>query len=146
MSMDARETAAVRVAKALGDRVAVLLPNTPQYFIAELGAWKIGAILVPLNPIYTEEELLGPLKDTAPKVVVTLTSTRIIVAYSHLDSPSASTQTVVVAVVAPFVPGGGWIEIPLLAGDEEVSTARAIRVRRAALAVLPISKRRTSMA
>ncbi len=56
-----------------GDRVAVLLPNSPQFFICELGAWKIGAILVPLNPIYTEEELVGPLQDTSPKVVVTLT-------------------------------------------------------------------------
>lgn len=56
-----------------GDRVAAMLPNSPQFFIAELGAWKLGAILVPLNPIYNEEELVGPLIDTAPKVVVTLT-------------------------------------------------------------------------
>ncbi len=33
-----------------GDRVALLLPNCPQFFIAELGAWKIGAIVAPLNP------------------------------------------------------------------------------------------------
>ena len=58
---------------AKGDRVAVMLPNSPQFFIAELGAWKIGAILVPLNPIYTEDELVGPLADTSPKVVITLT-------------------------------------------------------------------------
>lgn len=56
-----------------GDRVAVMLPNSPQFFICELGAWKVGAILVPLNPIYTEDELVGPLSDTSPKVVVTLT-------------------------------------------------------------------------
>ena len=75
--LDALSTAFANTLRSLGvtkgDRVAVLLPNTPQFFICELGAWKIGAILVPLNPIYTEEELLGPLKDTAPKVVVTLT-------------------------------------------------------------------------
>src|SRR5262249_53709576 len=40
-----------------GDRVGLLLPNCPQFFIAELGAWKIGAIAAPLNPIYTEHEL-----------------------------------------------------------------------------------------
>lgn len=56
-----------------GDRVATVLPNCPQYFIAELGAWKLGAILVPLNPIYTEDELVGPLINTSPKVVITLT-------------------------------------------------------------------------
>ncbi len=75
--LDSQSTAFANALLALGvtkgDRVAVLLPNTPQFFICELGAWKIGAILVPLNPINTEEELIGPLKDTAPKVVVTLT-------------------------------------------------------------------------
>src|SRR5438034_6849098 len=35
-----------------GDRVALLLPNCPQFFIAELGAWKLGAVVAPLNPIY----------------------------------------------------------------------------------------------
>ena len=75
--LDALSTAFANALLALGvtkgDRVAVLLPNSPQFFICELGAWKIGAILVPLNPIYTEEELIGPLKDTSSKVVVTLT-------------------------------------------------------------------------
>ncbi|MHB1310955.1 MAG: AMP-binding protein [Gemmatimonadaceae bacterium] len=56
-----------------GDRVATVLPNCPQFFIAEHGAWKLGAILVPLNPIYTEDELVDPLISTSPKVVVTLT-------------------------------------------------------------------------
>jgi len=40
-----------------GDRVALLLPNCPQFLIAEFGAWKAGAIIVPLNPTYTEREL-----------------------------------------------------------------------------------------
>lgn len=75
--LDRESTAFANVLAGLGvtrgDRVAVLLPNSPQFFIAELGAWKLGAILVPLNPIYTEEELVGPMIDTAPKVVVTLT-------------------------------------------------------------------------
>ena len=75
--LDALSTAFANALMSLGvrkgDRVAVLLPNSPQFFIAELGAWKVGAILVPLNPIYTEEELVGPLTDTSPKVVLTLT-------------------------------------------------------------------------
>ena len=36
-----------------GDRVALVLPNCPQFFIAEFGAWKAGAVVVPLNPTYT---------------------------------------------------------------------------------------------
>jgi long-chain acyl-CoA synthetase len=57
-----------------GDRVAALLPNCPQFFIAELGAWKLGAIFAPLNPIYTEDELTGPLGTIDAQVAVTLTS------------------------------------------------------------------------
>ena len=45
-----------------GDRVAVLLPNCPQFFIAEFGAWKAGAIVVPLNPIYSEREYIQTTK------------------------------------------------------------------------------------
>ncbi len=75
--LDRESTAFASALSALGvtkgDRVATMLPNSPQFFIAELGAWKLGAILVPMNPIYNEEELVGPLTDTAPKVVVTLT-------------------------------------------------------------------------
>jgi long-chain acyl-CoA synthetase len=56
-----------------GDRVGLLLPNCPQFFIAQFGAWKAGAIVAPLNPIYTEHELEGPLRDHGIHTVVTLT-------------------------------------------------------------------------
>jgi len=56
-----------------GDRVGLLLPNCPQFFIAQLGAWKLGAIVAPLNPIYTEHELEGPLREHGIETVVTLT-------------------------------------------------------------------------
>jgi long-chain acyl-CoA synthetase len=56
-----------------GDRIALLLPNCPQFVIAELGAWKIGAIAAPLNPTYTEAELEGPLREQGIETIVTLT-------------------------------------------------------------------------
>jgi long-chain acyl-CoA synthetase len=36
-----------------GDRVALLLPNCPQFVIAYFGAWKAGAVVTPVNPLYT---------------------------------------------------------------------------------------------
>jgi long-chain acyl-CoA synthetase len=57
-----------------GDRVACILPNCPQFFVGELAAWKLGAIWVPLNPIYSDEELAGPLATTGAKVLLTLTT------------------------------------------------------------------------
>jgi long-chain acyl-CoA synthetase len=56
-----------------GDRIALVLPNCPQFLIAELGAWKIGAIVAPLNPTYAEPELEVPLRENGIETVVTLT-------------------------------------------------------------------------
>jgi long-chain acyl-CoA synthetase len=56
-----------------GDRVGLLLPNCPQFFVAQFAAWKIGAIVAPLNPVYTEHELEGPLRENGIETIVTLT-------------------------------------------------------------------------
>ncbi len=70
---DACASALMALGVARGDRVALLLPNCPQFLIAQYGAWKIGAIVAPLNPIYTEHELQEPLRDHGVETVVTLT-------------------------------------------------------------------------
>lgn len=70
---DAFAAALRAVGVTRGDRVALLLPNCPQFFVAEFAAWKIGAIVAPLNPIYTEHELEGPLRDNGIETIVTLT-------------------------------------------------------------------------
>jgi long-chain acyl-CoA synthetase len=56
-----------------GDRVALLLPNSPQFVISEFGAWKAGATVLPLNPLYTASELREPLTTAGIEIVVTLT-------------------------------------------------------------------------
>jgi long-chain acyl-CoA synthetase len=70
---DAFASALLALGVGRGDRVALLLPNCPQFFVAELGAWKIGAIVAPLNPIYTEHELEGPLRDSGIETIVVMT-------------------------------------------------------------------------
>jgi len=55
-----------------GDRVAFLLPNCPQFVIGFYGTMKAGAIPVPLNPLYTGEELKYFFKDAEPRVMVVL--------------------------------------------------------------------------
>ena len=70
---DALAAALVAIGVQRGDRVAVVLPNCPQFFIAEFGAWKAGAIVVPVNPTYTERELEFALKATQAVCVVALT-------------------------------------------------------------------------
>ncbi|MGW2911512.1 class I adenylate-forming enzyme family protein [Streptomyces asoensis] len=46
-----------------GDRVAVLLQNSPQFVLALLGAWKAGATVVPVNPMYKSAEVSHVLRD-----------------------------------------------------------------------------------
>jgi long-chain acyl-CoA synthetase len=56
-----------------GDKVAVCLPNIPQVIIANMAIFRIGAVCVQNNPLYTERELTYQLNDSESKHVVTLT-------------------------------------------------------------------------
>ncbi|GER88272.1 long-chain-fatty-acid--CoA ligase [Dictyobacter vulcani] len=55
-----------------GDRVAIALPNIPQFPIAFYGALRTGAVVVPTNPLYTEREMQHQLADSGAKVLVVL--------------------------------------------------------------------------
>jgi long-chain acyl-CoA synthetase len=56
-----------------GDRVALVLPNCPQAVICQLGAWKAGAVVLFLNPLYTAGELEPIVRHTRPAAAVVLT-------------------------------------------------------------------------
>ena len=53
-----------------GDRVAVILQNVPQFIVVSVAAWKVGAIVVSLNPMYRTPELRKLFMDCEPKAVV----------------------------------------------------------------------------
>lgn len=55
-----------------GDRVALYLANTPQFIIALYGVLKIGAIAVPINPLYKAAEVAYELKDSGAKTVIVM--------------------------------------------------------------------------
>ncbi|HEX7864070.1 MAG TPA: long-chain-fatty-acid--CoA ligase [Variovorax sp.] len=55
---------------AKGDRVAVMMPNCPQYPVAVAGILRAGLILVNVNPLYTPRELEHQLKDSGAKAIV----------------------------------------------------------------------------
>ncbi|RVU07709.1 long-chain fatty acid--CoA ligase [Novosphingobium umbonatum] len=52
-----------------GDRFALCLPNTPYYVILYFAALKLGAVVVNLNPLYTERELEHLIKDSGARMV-----------------------------------------------------------------------------
>ena len=55
-----------------GDRIALFLPNCPQYVIAFYGTIKAGAIVVPNNPLLSGKELSYQIEDSGAKAIVTL--------------------------------------------------------------------------
>lgn len=53
-----------------GDRVALMLPNCPQYVIAYYGVLRAGGIVAQVNPLYTPRELEHLLDDCGARVIV----------------------------------------------------------------------------
>jgi len=53
-----------------GDRVAIMMPNVPQYPVAVAGVLRAGLVVVNVNPLYTPRELEHQLKDSGAKAIV----------------------------------------------------------------------------
>ncbi len=74
LARDARRFAAglQRLGVRKGDRVALVLPNCPQFLVAFWGALEAGATVVPTNPLYTPPEMAHQFADSGAETVVVL--------------------------------------------------------------------------
>jgi len=84
-----------------GDRVALCLPNCPQFVIAEFAAWKAGAIVCPFNPTYSEREMGEALRATGAETVVVLNRF-----YERVKAiqPGTSVKRVVATNIKEYLP------------------------------------------
>ncbi len=57
---------------APGDRVAIMMPNVPQYPVVVAGILRAGMVVVNVNPLYTPRELEHQLKDSGAKLIIVL--------------------------------------------------------------------------
>ena len=55
---------------AKGDRIAIMMPNVPQYPVAVAAILRAGFVVVNINPLYTPRELEHQLKDSGAKAIV----------------------------------------------------------------------------
>ena len=55
-----------------GDRVAIMMPNVPQYPVAVAAILRAGLVVVNVNPLYTPRELEHQLKDSGAEAIVIL--------------------------------------------------------------------------
>ncbi len=129
-----------------GDRVALCLPNCPQFIIAEVGAWKTGAIVSPINPTYTGRELEDALNATGAETVVVLNRL-----YDRMKTVQSRTAVKVVISTGikdflPFAKRLGYTllrekkegeRIELRSGDFRLGTLLGYRMPPPAVVVVP---------
>ncbi len=84
-----------------GDRVALYLPNCPQYIIGYYAILKIGAIVAPNNPLYVPRELEFQLNDAGAETIVCLSRF-----YPNVQKVRATTKlrNVIVTNVKEYFP------------------------------------------
>ena len=108
-----------------GDRIIVDLQNVPQVLIAIYAAWKLGAIVVPVNPMYKEKELAYFCRDSGAKIFLTLQETAANLDLSFLRE--AQVNTIITTSPLDFLPSAA--EIPgLLQGIKRTTVEGALEL------------------
>jgi acyl-CoA synthetase (AMP-forming)/AMP-acid ligase II len=95
-----------------GDKVMVHLPNGFEVIVLQLAAWRIGAIAVPVVPIYRKREIAHIIGDVVPRVVVTTGGAADNRPWAQIDDilETSDQREVLRWVVGPEVPG--WDRAP----------------------------------
>jgi long-chain acyl-CoA synthetase len=84
-----------------GDRVAIMLANTPQSVISYFGILLAGGIVVQTNPLYTERELEYQMKDSGAKAIITLD---ILYPRASKVMPQTDLQHIIVTAIKDYLP------------------------------------------
>jgi len=85
-----------------GDRVAIQLPNCPQFIVAAYATWRIGAIVVCCNPLYVGREIEHLVQDSGAETFVVMSQL-----YDRVKSVRAQTglKRVIVTNIKEYFPG-----------------------------------------
>ncbi|MBM4449434.1 MAG: long-chain fatty acid--CoA ligase [Chloroflexi bacterium] len=83
-----------------GDRVALLLLNSPQFVIAYFGALKAGATLTAISPLYVSPEIKHQLEDSGATTIVCQD-----ILYDNVDRAGVKLDRVVLTGIAEYLPG-----------------------------------------
>ena len=118
-----------------GDTVAVFLPNCPQFHVAFFGILKLGAIHVPVNPLFKEHELVYELNDTGVKIIVALDQLYPIVKKVKIQT---KLETVLVTSFADMLPERPTLPLPAGLSSDKAACPGAIDLL-AALETAPAS-------
>ena len=110
---------------APGDRVAVFLPNLPQYPIVFFGILKLGAVHVPVSPMSRAFELAHELTDTGALALVALDELMPVVREVRADS---SLRQVFVTGFADLLPAEPTVPVPESMRNPRITCPDAIEL------------------
>jgi long-chain acyl-CoA synthetase len=82
-----------------GDRVALLLLNSPQFIIAYFGALKVGATLTPISPVYVSPEIKHQIEDSGARTLVCQD-----ILYDHVEKSGVELDKVIVTSITEYIP------------------------------------------
>ena len=82
-----------------GDRVALLLLNSPQFIIAYFGALKAGATLTAISPVYVSPEIKHQIEDSGAKTVVCQD-----ILYDHVEKAGVELESVILTGITEYLP------------------------------------------
>jgi long-chain acyl-CoA synthetase len=83
-----------------GDRVALLLLNSPQFVIAYFGALKAGATLTAISPVYVSPEIKHQLEDSEAKIIVCQD-----ILYDNFERTGVKLDRVILTSISEYLPG-----------------------------------------
>ncbi|MFD2639340.1 AMP-binding protein [Piscibacillus salipiscarius] len=106
-----------------GDRVALYLQNSPQYIIGHYAIQMIGAVVVPLNPMYKESELDYFLNEAEIKVVIA--GQELYTQIKNVSSKAPSLEFVITTNYANYLPGNPTLPVPKELNTGNVNTNSA---------------------
>jgi long-chain acyl-CoA synthetase len=83
-----------------GDKVALLLLNSPQFIIAFMGALKAGATLTAISPVYVGSEIKYQLEDSGARMLVCLD-----ILYDNVEKSGVKLDAVILTSIGEYLPG-----------------------------------------
>ena len=82
-----------------GDRVALLLLNSPQFIIAYMGALKAGATITAISPVYVSPEIKYQLEDSGARMIVCQD-----ILYDNVEKSGVKLDAVILSSITEYLP------------------------------------------
>ena len=82
-----------------GDKIALLLLNSPQFIIAYFGALKAGATLTAISPVYVSPEIKHQIEDSGAKTIVCQD-----ILYDHVEKAEVELDRVILTSITEYLP------------------------------------------